>query len=327
MKILKITGAVLALLIVGFGYFYWQLFTLVRDEAQSAEPVFVEIAPGENFTQILTDLKEKNLIRNETVFKIYSRMTGLDKDIKAGRFKIDPELAPAGVAFALANPANGKISVTIPEGFTIFEIDKKLTSLGLIKSGDFKKWASTYDASKFSFIKDNKLEGYLFPDTYFVFSANFNPSDLGEAMLENFQRKVAPELAQQQGQNRTMADIINMASILEKEVKISEDYPIVSGILWKRLDQKWPLQADSTLLYGKDDRTLSYEDLQNDSPYSTYTRQGLPITPICNPGIKAIRASLNQEDSEYWFYLTRSDGKAVYSKTNEEHEKNKQRFL
>lgn len=330
MKFLKAAAAAAILLFIAFTYAYLQLFTAPSNTTDNAAFVFFEIKDGENFSRIAANLKEKNLISGEFIFKRYGKWTGLDKKIRTGRFRVDTSLAPAEIARFLASRENTETSVTIPEGFSVFEIDKKLALQGLIKEGDFRFWANNADIAKYPFVKGLEPEGFLFPDTYNVFSNKFDPQTLGEKMLQNFEKKVMNGLADDlKKSNRSLEDIVKMASIIEKEVRVPEDYPIVAGILWKRLDKKWPLQTDATLLYGKQYRNSAVAELKkDDSPYNTYTRLGLPATPICNPGILAIKASLNPVDSPYWFYLTRSeDGKAVFSKSNEEHEQNKQRWL
>lgn len=298
------------------GFLYWEFYTVVTT---SEEPIFFEITPGEPFKHIIPRLKENGLIRNEMFFKYYADLTGLDTEVKAGRFRLDPPLTPARVLHLLTNPENEEIAITIPEGNTIFDIDEKLTEKGIIEDGAFIAWAKS---------QPKPVEGYLFPDTYFIFSKNFDPADLGQKMLANFEMKVREGLKEDFiKSSRSIEDIIIMASILEKEVRTKEDYPIVSGILWKRLDNGWPLQTDATLLYGKKDRTITPEVLEEDSPYNTYTRKDLPETPIGNPGLMTIRATLNPIDSPYWFYLTDEDGKVIYAKTNEEHDANKRKFL
>lgn len=309
---MKLFKWLVLLIILAVGFFYWEFHTVAFD---GDEPIFFEIAPGEHFADIAPSLKEQGLIHHEFPLKLYARLTGIDTKIKAGRFRIDPGLSPVQILEILTNPEYGQISVTIPEGFSIFDIDERLTSLDLIKKGDFLNWAKSSSYS----------EGRFFPDTYSVFSKNFQPQDLGNAMLKNFDKKMA-ELAPDFSKSKhSLSEIIAMASILEKEVREKEDLPVVSGILWKRLDNKWPMQADATILYGKKNRTISPADLEDDGPYNTYTRPGLPPTPISNPGLPAIRASLNPTDSPYWFYLTDGTGKAIYAKTDKEHEQNKQR--
>lgn len=276
---------------------------------------FFEISPQKHFNDIIADLKQKNLIKNETLTTWYARITGLDRKIRAGRFKLDSRLSSIRILQFLSHPENGEMSVTIPEGFSIFDIDKKLVLLELIEKGEFTTWASG-------------KEGYLFPDTYNIFANTFRVEDLGNAMAKNFQKKVTKGLEKEFRETiRTPAEIIKMASILEKEVRTKEDNGIVAGILWKRLDNGWPLQADATLLYGKKTRTISGQDLRDDGEYNSYTRLGLPLTPICNPGLKAIEGALNPVETPYWFYLTDSQGRTIYAKTNQEQEQNKRIYF
>ncbi|MBU0667942.1 endolytic transglycosylase MltG, partial [Patescibacteria group bacterium] len=170
------------------------------------------------------------------------------------------------------------------------------------------------------------LEGYLFPDTYFIDPLNFYSENLIQLMLENFERKIGEDLKKEA--TRSISDIVTMASIVEKEVRTKKDIPIVAGILWKRLDNSWLLGADATILYLKDDRSIDYQDLKEDSPYNTRVKGGLPPGPISNPGLESLKAALNPQDSPYWYYLTTPDtGEVIYAKTNDEHNSNKARYL
>lgn len=324
---------VLLLLLIAAFFLYREWYWSV---SSTSEPVLIEIGKGESFKSITKNLKKRGLVRRESLFRWYAALRGLDTEVKAGRFRLDPSLSPARILAFLANPENGEISVTIPEGYSIFDIDKKLVSIGLIREGEFVAFVNNIDTqggpSKTNLLSPSlhitHLEGFLFPDTYFVFSKNFHPIDLVDSMLKNFEKKVLEGLWREfERSNRTLSEIITVASILEKEVKTKEDFPVVAGILWKRLDHNWPLQADATLLYGQRDRILSPEELRQDSPHNTYTRRGLPETPIGNPGLETIRAALFPSASPYWFYLTTKDGKVIYAKTNDEHNENKRKFL
>jgi UPF0755 protein len=119
-----------------------------------------------------------------------------------------------------------------------------------------------------------------------------------------------------------------MASIIENEVFGKDNREIVSGILWKRLDSGWKLDADSTLLYITKDRKITAEDLQLDSPYNTRKNGGLPPGPICNPSVESIVAAMFPKESNYWFYLTTSDtGEVIYAETNDQQNANKAKYL
>lgn len=313
------------------GFLYWQLYVPVpRGEA----PVHIEISQGDSFSLVAERLHEKKLIRSVAIFKLFARVTGLDREVHAGSIRSEAAVSSVKLLRSLARPENNKLTVTIPEGFTIFEIDKKLVSLGVASKGEFVAFVSEAEAQakmrrEFAFLPDSKsLEGYLFPDTYFIFSNDFHVDQFARDMLRNFEKKVVIPLGDElRAHTRSLSQIVTIASILEKEVRQKEDRATVSGILWKRLDNGWPLQADATVLYGRDDRSVSIDVLKQDSSHNTYTRQGLPATPIGNPGLETIRAAMNPTQSPYWFYLTDSEGKAIYARTNEEHNRNKREHL
>lgn len=205
---------------------------------------------------------------------------------------------------------------TIPEGSTIEEIAKRA--------------ALTLPEFSFDeFIKlTNKQEGYLFPETYY-FTKETTTKDVVEAMSQEFTDRTAYYQKQAQEQNKKFTDVVIMASVLEKEAKTLEEKKIIAGILYKRLRMHMPLQVDATFLYthhtGSADLTLT--ELRDDSPYNTYTRQGLPIGPICNPGLQSFEAALNPIETNYLYYLTGTDGKMHYAKTFEEHIENKKLYL
>lgn len=140
-----------------------------------------------------------------------------------------------------------------------------------------------------------------------------------EKLTDNFYQKTGS----------TSPEIIIMASLLEKEAKTEQDRKIISGILWKRLDVGMPLQVDASLNYinGKTSAEMTQKDLNQDSPYNTYKYKGLPLTPICNPGLDAISVALNPISSPYWYYLSDKNGIIHFAKTFEEHKENKFKYL
>ena len=144
-------------------------------------------------------------------------------------------------------------------------------------------------------------------------------------MLDNFKTKAWPVI---KTSNRPVYEVVNMASIVEKEVKTEKDLPIVAGILFKRLDENWFIGADATLLYLKNDRTITNADLSANSPYNTRNHLGLPPGPIGNPGLATLKAAAFPEASPYYYYLTKpGTGEVVYAKTNDEHNLNKASYL
>jgi UPF0755 protein len=222
--------------------------------------------------------------------------------------------------------------VTIPEGSTVQDIDGILSNLELGKAGDFIKAVQNFDDyEKYSFLSRNEqkalphpLEGYLFPDTYYANASNFSEENFISLLLNTFKTKALPVI---QKSTRPVDQVINIAAMVEKEANRDTDRPIVAGIIWKRLDEGWMLGIDATLLYLKNDRELDYQDLQENSPYNTRKKAGLPPGPIANPGLASIRAAAQPESTPYYYYLTSKDGQMVYATTEAEHVSNKNKYL
>jgi UPF0755 protein len=177
-------------------------------------------------------------------------------------------------------------------------------------------------------LKLKPLEGYLFPDTYF-FPPMASDQDIIEKMKETFDKKVSPYMEEIKNSGRSLGEIVTLASILEEEVQTTEDRKLVADLLLRRMAMHMPLQVDATLTYeiGKGSLELSTKDLKKDSPYNTYTRRGLPPTPISNPGLDTILAALHPTLNDYLFYLSDKDGITHFAKTHAEHVTNKAKYL
>ena len=212
-----------------------------------------------------------------------------------------------------------EVTITIPEGINIRQIGEIFEKNGMFSKSEFVGAAEGE-------------EGYLFPDTY-RFYKYATPQDAILKMKENFRHKATEEILFNgkvfPDAERVKNDIIIIASILEEEVKSTEDRKIVAGILWKRLAKGMGLNVDSALTYvlGKTSAELTESDLKFDSPYNTYRYRGLPPTPISNPGIDAMMAAINPTATKYFYYLTGMDGKTYYAETLEGHALNKQKYL
>jgi UPF0755 protein len=331
--------ALFLLLFVVGGFLWYQssryqyLISTAVDPTDSTNISFV-IKKGTVLNDIAANLKENNLILDEGAFKQYLKNGGIDRNIVAGRFLLNKTQTIPEIAGILSDASKSQFILTVQEGSTIREIDEKLVALDIIKSGEFITAVNDFNEyEKYPFLDKEKisslphqLEGYLFPDTYFLDPMNFHSEDLIQLMLTNFKNRLGDKLSVTG--DRSLHEIITMASIVEKEVRTDKDLPIVAGVLWKRLDSGWLLGADATLLYLKNDREIDSEDLTEDSPYNTRVNLGLPPGPINNPGLKSIMAAMNPEESDYFFYLTKpGSGEVVYAVTNDEHNSNKARYL
>ena len=338
-----ITGGILIFIFALVG----QTVFLPPDPNSNFE-VNLSIEKGESLSEIAFNLKNKKLIKSEFVFKGLALITQKGSKIKAGLYLLSPSMNMIKVLNKISLGETIKKEVTIIEGWTLrdigwhFENQGNFTAEELFEIAGFP--AVNYEeagdlpepvdfSEKFEFLKEKpeniSLEGYLFPDTY-QFYPNASPRDIVEKMLSNFEIKISGELKKKiASQGKTLFEILTMASILEKEIKTKEEKKTAAGVLWKRIKSGWPLQVDATLTYltGKDSSSLAAEDFEIDSLYNAYKYYGLPLGPICNPGLESIEAAVYFVESPYWFYLTTGEGKAVFSRTLEEHNINREKYL
>ncbi len=208
------------------------------------------------------------------------------------------------------------LRVTFPEGITVKEMARIC-----------KEILPLCDEAKFIEIAQ-PFEGYLYPDTYF-FLQSTTAEEVVEIMKETFNQRFSKIEGEVRAFGKSKGDIIIMASILEKEAQNFENQKAVASILWKRMGIGMALQVDATLQYaiGKNTYQLTTEDLATTSPYNSYKNRGLPPTPISNPGIESIKATLSAQPTKYLFYLTDRSGRFYFAETHEKHVQNKQRYL
>ena len=322
-KIIGSTIAVLILLVVG--YIYIQIGPYNKN---SKKDILVEIPNGATLTKVSSILEENKLIKNKVLFKVVSKFKEDNNGVKAGKYLLSQKYSNSEILDILISGKtyNDGIKVTIPEGSTYKEVIKYLTNKKIGKAEVYEELINNpkefYDKYKFLDEKDiTTLEGFLYPDTYY-FEKDMSEKDVISAMLKRFSEVYTPELKEKQKKmGLTLQQVINMASIIEKEAVKDVDRPKIAGVFYNRLEIGMPLQSDATIQYIFDERKhiVSYSDLKIDSPYNSYLNKGLPPTPIANPGIKSIEAALEPEDNDYLYFVATVDGGNNYSKTYDEH--------
>lgn len=276
------------------------------------------INKGVGLNSLSDDLFRKNIVKSPLMFKVFSVIFGGTKGIIAGDYFLKEGQNTISIANRISNGEYNlkPVKITIPEGFNIFEISKHFSiNFKNIDKNVFEKSAALY-------------EGYLFPDTYF-FLPNASAEDIIKTMKENFDIRIKTIENEINNFNKPLEDIIKMASIIEKEARTAETRRIIAGILWKRLEIGMPLQIDASFSYinGKTTVNLTLDDLKIDSPYNSYLYKGLPPTPISNPGLDSIVATITPIKTNYLYFLTDNDGNMHYSITHDEHLLNKQKYL
>ncbi len=330
----KILLFVVVLLVVISGIFYFRNQVYYSRGDYAGEKMF-EIAKGEGNALIASKLEEGGLVSRKIYFYYYLRTRGLLNKIMPGEYQLSGSMTIPEIAHIITNPGQMFAKITFPEGFTASQMADRLTANGfpgeaflkiVNDPGDFRK--------RYSYLSDpavQTLEGYLFPDTYF-FRKDITAENITGRLLDTFDGKLDGNLRKEmERRNKTIKDIIIMASLAEKEVQTLSDMKIVTGIFWKRLEIGQRLQSDAPLSYILNDKKDQHsgKELELDSPYNTYRNAGLPPGPISNPGLNAITAAVYPEDSGYnYFFTVVVDGekKVVYSKTFEEHVANKNKY-
>jgi UPF0755 protein len=238
-------------------------------------------------------------------------------------------------SLAVGDRLVGDVVLTIPEGYTLVQIAQSLQSSGVTSEQGFLEAAKSANvpAGGVSFpLPQGSLEGYLFPDTYFL-QPDSKPEAAVAKMLANFERKVYvplktefassslslnPEFA---SSSHSFNEVVILASMVEREAKLPRERPLIAGVYINRLRKGMKLDCDATIQYalGHHKARLLYSDLTVDSPYNTYVHPGLPPGPICNPGLDSVRAALQPLQSDYLYYVARPDGSHAFSRTMSEH--------
>lgn len=311
------------------------VFRLIWGSGEIQKAGDIEIAQGAKAADVWRMLVNEGYSDRTIPWKYFGRDDNAAAKIQAGTYHLEQgeKVSLVLSRFVRGETKSDEQSVTFPEGFTEKQIAARIADRQGIAVKDFLQEAAPAQfAEKFPFLlnlsKSRTLEGYLFPDTYRLAKDDV-PKDVIVRMLANFNAKVTQELRDEaKAQNRTLDEIVIMASIIEKEVQSAEDMALVSGVLWKRIDDNEGLYADATLEYiVNKDGELTVGDLLKDTPYNTRKYRGLPPGPISNPGLSAILAAIRPEKSDYYYYLTAKDGDTVFAKTNDEHNRNKVKYL
>ena len=306
------------------------LYAEYMPNRQSGEVVFT-IPKGAGTEQIAKILKRENLIHSETFFRVASKVRGVDGKYNMGKFKLDRSAGYEDIFVALTQSGHNvdAVKVTIPEGYEIYKIADLLESKGLIDKDKFY-YLVDFGEFDYAFVKDipvreNRLEGYLYPDTY-----EFAPGDeygIINEMLLGFEKMYTKYESRAGEMNMTMDEVITLASIIEREAQGDSDRKLVSSVFHNRINSTdYPyLQSCATVQYVLKERkpVLTVDDTKIDSPYNTYINKGLPVGPIASPGEKSVEAALYPEDTNYLFFVLGSDGKHHFSATYQEHVQHK----
>ena len=288
---------------------------------QNPSTKIVLIPRGTTVREITQILEGEKIIKNRFFFEIYLRLIGTAQGLKAGEYGFFNGLHLEEVARMLYEGKVKTYTFTVPEGYSLRQICDLFLKKELLPLEDcLEAVNNTFLLKEFSGDVKN-LEGYLFPETY-IYDKLTDPKNLIPSLVEMFFQKLGSfRIVQTFEKNLTLHELVTLASIVEKETGLAQERPLIAAVFLNRLQKGMALQSDPTVIYGvRDfDGNLTKTHLQTDTPYNTYTRTGLPPGPICSPGLAAIDAVLNPQDTKVLYFVAKKDGSHYFSETLEEH--------
>ena len=294
------------------------------DTGEKGVPVYFTVRPGMSVREIGKELHERGIIDSETKFWWMAKLNGFENKVKSGTFALHTGMSPRDALETLVYGNTVTIRFTIPEGFSVCDIARRLEEEGLVKADDFMKRAETY--RPYPYVEEHEdvryaVEGFLFPDTYEI-NGEINEARIMEMMAENFDRRLTRDMRERaKGMDLSIYELVTLASLVEKEAYHEEDRPIIAQIFLKRLRLGMPLQADPTVQYLLDapKEDLLYKDTEIASPYNTYQNVGLPPGPIASPGTASLDAVLHPADTNYLYFVADRNGNNYYATNYADH--------
>ena len=322
-------GVVLVLLVGGFGFLSW-LTWAKEPYSLTGKSEKVTITPGTTVDQLALELQSRHLIRSAWLFRFLARSREANYKLYAGDYQLAPVMTSDEIInYLLKGPElTNNNRVTIPEGYSNEQIITLLVQKGIGSKEEFTK-VMIDDAFPYPFLKDapkgiHRLEGYLFPNTYFI-DIKTSPHAVIDLFIQQFAKELTPEVQKQLvSMKLTVPQWVTLGSLIEKEAAKESDRPLIASVLMNRLKINQPLQVDATIqfLLGTPKPKLYNKDLQIPSLYNTYLHRGLPLGPIANPGNASLQAVLHPAQTDFLYYVAKKDGYHAFAKTYAEHLKN-----
>lgn len=304
---------------------WWLLTTPVSPP----EAISLEVTPGSSLQRVARHFEEQGVISNALLLRLLAKWHDQEQQVQAGRYTF---VAPATANEVLQRLVRGdvdRVSLTIPEGYTLQQIIERIDAAGYGEASRLWQLARDQEFIAGLGIEADSLEGYLFPETY-RFVPGTTEAALLRMMVEELQRNLSAEkheAARQLG--LSLHEHVTLASLIEKETGIVEEMPLISSVFHNRLALNMRLQTDPTVIYGVEDYSgsITRRHLNTPTPYNTYIIYGLPPGPIASPGRAALLAAVFPEESDYYYFVSRGDGSHYFSRTLREHNNAVQKYL
>ena len=325
-RFLLILCVVILLLAAGLMAGGWWLFTTPLAPPHA---VALQIAPGSSLNRVAHNLEHQGVIRHSLLLRVLAKWHKQEQQIQAGQYSFVASATPAEILERLVRGDVDKITLTIPEGFTLQQIINRIVESGYGNKPTLRQLAYDPEFIASLGVEADSLEGYLFPETY-RFVPGTTEAALLRMMVAQFQRSLSEEkheAARRLG--LSVHEHVTLASIIEKETGVIDEMPLISSVFHNRLAINMRLQTDPTVIYGVEDYTgtITRRHLNTPTPYNTYIIYGLPPGPIASPGRAALRAAVFPEESDFYYFVSRGDGSHHFSRTLREHNNAVQKYL
>jgi len=316
--------ALAALSAAGVGVAAWS----IAPADSNAGPQRFELPAGSTLHRVAVDLERAGLIRSRLSFEALARWRGAQGSLRAGEYELSAAWGTTRILDQIAEGRVLNVEVTLPEGLTAAEIALRLEQAGVARADAFLAVARDPAVAAELGVEGPGLEGYLFPETYRI-APGLTAKQVAKVLVDQFHRvwsELAPDAA---ARGLSMRDAVTLASIVEKETGAPDERPLVASVFANRLARHMRLESDPTTIYGipNFDGNLTRAHLEDAAnPWNTYRIDGLPPTPIANPGAASLRAVVHPAETDYLFFVSRNDGTHVFARSFSEHVVNVARF-
>lgn len=324
LKAFAALGSLIVLVCAG-----WFAFAIWVDRSRPYSVRQIIIPRGSSFHDIADQLAGAGIVGNAQALRLYAKLTHADTNAHAGAFRFAPHQTAAQVLEQLES-GGAQIAkwVTIPEGFTAKQIAARLHDEGFGEESAFQN-AFLHDSITIDGWRTKNLEGYLFPSTYLI-PNDASPRTVERILTWQFRKELpADALQKAHALGLTVPQVVTVASLIEREAKADDERALMAGVYYNRLRIGMPLEVDASIEYAlpRHHDVITYADLKLDSPYNTYEHQGLPPTPISNPGAPSLQAAFDPRPSPYLYYVYKGNGHHAFARTLAEQNANIARYL
>ena len=328
-KLLTIIAGILILAAIVFGV---AINANNNKNLATGENIIITVEPGMTNADIATLLQSKKMINSPVFFRLQSKFARMERSLQAGEYEIVSGMSNWEIIDLFSKGQVRHKTLTIPEGFTIEQIAKKIEESGLGSAEEFKKAAKDYAPYSYMETSNNnvifKAEGFAYPSTYYL-SPSSAEKEILAIMVKEFDTQLTEDIRQKaKDKNMSIRDLVNLASLVEKEAVFPEERPVIAGVFLKRLQIQMPLQSDTTIQYilGVQKKEISIADTKIDSPYNTYLYAELPPGPIASPSISTINAVLDPKQTNYLYFVADLEGHHHFTETYQDHLKEIERI-